>query len=123
MQIQSISVSAGRAFPSPINHREQYRFTLNLSAELHSTDDPDIAVVILQGQAEALADKHKQRLLDDVFSKPIDAVLPDEFFGAKVEPEKPKLKCILCETTERPLFQNKAGSWYCSLCNAGKADR
>ena len=45
-------------------------------------------MIVLQAQAEALAAKHQQRLIDDALEKPLldleIKALPDEFFGAAV---------------------------------------
>lgn len=116
MQIQSITASANRAFPNPTNHREQIKFGLSLTAHLHATDDPDIAMVMLQGQAEALAAKHQQRLIDDSLDMPMTDLeikaLPTEFFGATVDQGLEVKSCRCCKGNLKP----GVSAIYCEQC-------
>jgi hypothetical protein len=116
MQIQSITASANRAFPNPTNHREQIKFGLSLTAQLHATDDPDISMIVLQAQAEALAAKHQQRLIDDAFDTPMTDLeikaLPTEFFGATVDQGLKVGTCRCCNGNLKP----GVVAMYCEQC-------
>src|SRR5687767_5115950 len=62
-QITEIIVSAGRTFNHPHEQYSNLRPEVTLKAQLGPDEDPTAAVRILQAQAEAVVEDHKQSML------------------------------------------------------------
>lgn len=65
MNIQEITVTAGRTFNHPYERYANFRFDFSLKAQIQEGDDFAQCLVTLQRAAEIQADEHKAMLLGE----------------------------------------------------------
>lgn len=65
MKITHIHVTAGRGFNHPYEQYANFKFDLHLQAALEEGEAPKDCIILLQAEAEAAAEQHKQRILND----------------------------------------------------------
>lgn len=65
MKITHIHVTAGRGFNHPYEQYANFKFDLHLQATLEEGEAPKDCIIHLQAEAEAAAEQHKQRILND----------------------------------------------------------
>lgn len=66
MKVTEVIVSAGRTFNDPYESYANHKPHVTLKATLADGDDPEAAVKALQAKAEALAEDHKQLMLQQI---------------------------------------------------------
>ena len=66
MQINTITVTAGRTFNHPHEQFSNLRPEVVLHATLEAGDDPDACIKQLQAKAEGLVEDHKQGMLKSI---------------------------------------------------------
>ena len=62
MKIKTITVTAGRVLPHPLESYANIRPEITLTADIEDGEDPDTAARALQGKAESLLEQHSADL-------------------------------------------------------------
>lgn len=112
MKITHIKVTAARGFNHPYEQYANFKFDLTLEAVLPDFADAALALIELQNQAEAAAEKHKKRILDDIDrlrliqegERTLERLRRQKQDQQDVDPEIKKCEDMLAKLTSTPLM-------------------
>lgn len=112
MNITHIHVTAGRGFNHPYEQYANFKFDLHLQATLEEGEVPKDCIILLQAEAEAAAELHKQRILDDckrlclieTGSRELERLRVRAKQQEDLQPEIAKTEAMLNRLTEKPLM-------------------